>query len=195
MLLFLRQARLRTDKNTPSHQHHSAGLTDKIQKKLASSLDFEDFTLTYKAKMKVYGQVSALDEENREENNLYGHSEQVNSKQSMVVSDDLSDDYAEPLSVGISPQQPPQIYQSINIPPVISHSSLSSPSSLDLAHTFKPSRHNPLSYEKIHKPRQSRTSCQNIYQSVKRSHSRTKLEHYGSSHRLEVNISNIHENN
>ena len=79
--------------------------------------------------MKVYGQVSALDEENREENNLYGHSQPVSSKQSMVVSDDLSDDYAEPLSVGISPAQPLQIYQSINIPPVVSHSSLSSPSS------------------------------------------------------------------
>ena len=46
---------LRSDKNTPSHGHHShsACLTDKIQRKLASSLDFEDFTLTYKAKMKV----------------------------------------------------------------------------------------------------------------------------------------------
>ena len=144
--------------------------------------------------MKVYGQVSALDEENREENNLYGHSQPVSSKQSMVVSDDLSDDYAEPLSVGISPAQPLQIYQSINIPPVVSHSSLSSPSSLDLATTTTPSRHNPLSYQAMHKPRPSRTSCQNIYQSVNRSHSRSKLHHYGSSHRLEVDISNIHDN-
>ena len=140
-----RQARLRSDKNTPSHgQHsHSACLTDKIQRKLASSLDFEDFTLTYKvftykyrsfysfthnsltykAKMKVYGQVSGLDE-----NNLYGPSQSQpgTGKHSLMGSDDLSDDYAEPHSVGISPQG--QIYQSVNLPPVISHSSLSSPS-------------------------------------------------------------------
>ena len=119
---------------------------------MASSLDFDDFTLTYKAKMKVYGQVSALDEESREENNLYGHSQVVTSKQSMMVSDDLSDDYAEPLSVGISPGQPPQIYQSINIPPVMSHSSLSSPSSLDMSRTFTPSRQHQHTYQR--KPRQ-----------------------------------------
>ena len=151
---------------------------------MASSLDFDDFTLTYKAKMKVYGQVSALDEESREENNLYGHSQVVTSKQSMMVSDDLSDDYAEPLSVGISPGQPPQIYQSINIPPVMSHSSLSSPSSLDMSRTFTPSRQHQHTYQR-NKPRQLRSS-QNIYQAVSRSHSRNKLEQYGSSHRLEV---------
>ena len=71
ILKLSRQARLRSDKNPPGHGHHSACLTDKIQRKLASSLDFEDFTLTYKAKMKVYGQVSVLDEEN----NLYGPSQ------------------------------------------------------------------------------------------------------------------------
>merc|ERR1719278_1503665 len=81
--------------------------------------------------MKVYGQVSVLDE-----NNLYGPSQSQpgTGKHSLVGSDDFSDDYAEPLSVGISPQG--QIYQSVNLPPVISHSSLSSPSSIDITHTF-----------------------------------------------------------
>ena len=204
MKLFL-QARLRSDKNPPSHGHHShsACLTDKIQRKLASSLDFEDFTLTYKAKMKVYGQVSVLDEEN----NLYGpgQSQPGTGKHSLVNSEEFSDDYAEPLSVGISvsPQgqlgQP--IYQAVNLPPVISHSSLSSPSSIDITHTFNrpasttsTARH----YKKLqtqthtyqkpikHQPRSYRTSSQNIYQAVNRSQSKTKLDHYGSSHRLEV---------
>ena len=195
-----RQARLRSDKNTPGHGHHShsACLTDKIQRKLASSLDFEDFTLTYKAKMKVYGQVSVLDEEN----NLYGpgQSQPGTGKHSLVGSDDLSEDYAEPVSVGISPQT--QIYQSVNLPPVISHSSLSSPSSIDIAHTFNPPafhtsstsitrHHNKLhsqTYQKPlkHQPRPYRTSSQNIYQAVNRSQSKTKLDHYGSAQRLEV---------
>ena len=200
-----RQARLRSDKNTPGHGHHShsACLTDKIQRKLASSLDFEDFTLTYKAKMKVYGQVSVLDEEN----NPYGpgQSQPGTGKHSLVGSDDFSDDYAEPLSVGISPQA--QIYQSVNLPPVISHSSLSSPSSIDITHTFNPpasstsstrhhnklhaqthSTHSTHTYQKPikHQPRPYRTSSQNIYQAVNRSQSKTKLDHYGSAQRLEV---------
>merc|ERR1719219_192587 len=89
ILYVVYQARLRSDKNTPSHgqDSHSACLTDKIQRKLASSLDFEDFTLTYKAKMKVYGQVSVLDE-----NNLYGPSQSQpgTGKHSLMGSDDLS---------------------------------------------------------------------------------------------------------
>lgn len=195
ILKLSRQARLRSDKNPPGHGHHShsACLTDKIQRKLASSLDFEDFTLTYKAKMKVYGQVSVLDEEN----NPYGpgQSQPGTGKHSLVGSEDFSDDYAEPLSVGISPQA--QIYQSVNLPPVISHSSLSSPSSIDITHTFNPSsahrHHNKLhtqthTYQKPikHQARPYRTSSQNIYQAVNRSQSRTKLEHYGSAQRLEV---------
>ena len=156
--------------------------------------------------MKVYGQVSVLDEEN----NLYGpgQSQPGTGKHSLVGSDDFSDDYAEPLSVGISPQA--QIYQSVNLPPVISHSSLSSPSSIDITHTFNPpasstsstrhhnklhaqthsshSTHTTHTYQKPikHQPRPYRASSQNIYQAVNRSQSKTKLDHYGSAQRLEV---------
>ena len=36
---------------------------DKIYRKLAASLDLDDFSYTYRPKMKVCGQVSALDDE------------------------------------------------------------------------------------------------------------------------------------
>ena len=168
-----------------------------------SFYSFTHNSQTYKAKMKVYGQVSGLDE-----NNLYGPSQSQpgTGKHSLMGSDDLSDDYAEPLSVGISPQG--QIYQSVNLPPVISHSSLSSPSSMDI-HTFNHpassttstarhysklhsqthnTHHTYHTYQKPikHQPRPYRTSSQNIYQAVNRSQSKTKLDHYGSAQRLEV---------
>ena len=136
------QARLRSDKNNGAHHHqHSACITDKIQKKLAASLDFEDFTSTYRAKMKVYGQVSALDDES----NVYtaasrGQMSHVSHESHgpghyghSVLHEDVSDDYAEPHIVDRNSHE--QIYQCVNLPPVISHSSLSSPSSLDISNT------------------------------------------------------------
>ena len=179
--------------------HTAAAITDKIQRKLAASLDFEDFTATYKAKMRVYGQVSALDTADESKSvtlprgNLdtglarYGHS-------------DGSDDYAEPHACVsappvVSPRPPEeQIYQSVmSVPgPGISRSSVSSPgSSLDLVnpraiYSTCVNTYQQPTYQKITKKYQQRSSSQNIYQSVNNCHSLSKVETHDS--RPEVNI-------
>ena len=195
------QARLRSDKHTvpglsPGPQHSAAALTDKIQRKLAASLDFEDFTSTYKAKMRVYGQVSALDTE--ESNVTYTGTQDRGREQprygDRVPGGEGSDDYAEPHAVLSTPARPralsppEQIYQSVSVPgPVISHSSLSSPgSSLDLAppraiYSTCTNLYQQPTYQKIKKARNyQRSSSQNIYQSVNNCHSLSKVETYDS---------------
>ena len=173
------QARLRADKNPPSHSHHSAAcLTDKIQKKLAASLDFtEDFTATYKAKMRVYGQVSARDDE---ANNFYATATRGTGKyeHSTVLSDCVSDDYAVPHIPTKNSQD--RIYQSVNnvARPAFSHSSLSSPSSVDASQArvvYNTNSYHQPTYQKVNKYRHSSThhgtSSQNIYHSLENCHS------------------------
>ena len=159
----------------------------------------------------MYGQVSALDDESNvytastTTRHHYSRSSQNISSYSghpvlgedlsghPVLSEDASDDYAEPHAGPMISHE--QIYQSVNhLPPVISHSSLSSPSSLDMSQ----SRHlynsvgalgagavyQQPTYQKIRKTRKypqqhQRSSSHNIYQSVNNCHSLTsKVESY-----------------
>ena len=181
--------------------HTAAAITDKIQRKLAASLDFEDFTSTYKAKMRVYGQVSALDtadESNPVTWSLSLGKQSTTSRPRYGQSDDQSDDYAEPHAYVSAPHvvSPPeeQIYQSVM--PVL-RSSVSSPgSSVDLvdSRAIYSTCINPYqqpTYQKITKKYQHRSSSQNIYQSVNNCNSLSKVETRDSSRpvpKLEVNV-------
>ena len=149
--------------------------------------------------MKVYGQVSALDDESS--NNVYNTGTGSRHMPSSHVgqyglSDDVSDcDYAEPHAVlphglhGLSPGHD-QIYQAINVPPVISHSSLSSPSSMDLGHT-RPGLYGTYqkpTYQKIKKSRKYRSSTQNIYQSVSNCQPTMSKYDHGSASKFEPQV-------
>ena len=193
------QAKQRSNKSRgPVSQSHTAtAITDKIQRKLAASLDFEDFTSTYKAKMRVYGQVSALDTA-EESNPVIWAMGKKHMGQPQYGHSDGSDDYAEPHACVSSPtvsSPGEQIYQSVmSIPgPVVSRSTL-------LSHGYSTST-NPYQqpiYQKSQKQKryQQRSSSQNIYQSVNNCGSLSKFETYDSrvvpkSATPEVNIKNL----
>ena len=198
---YVHQARLRSNKPGGSvpQSHTAAAITDKIQRKLAASLDFEDFTSTYKAKMRVYGQVSALD--TTEESNPVTWSLSLGkpntTSRPRYGQSDASDDYAEPHACVSAPNvvSPPeeQIYQSVM--PVL-RSSVSSPgSSVDLvdSRATYSTCINPYqqpTYQKITKKYQHRSSSQNIYQSVNNCNSLSKVETRDSRPvpKLEVNV-------
>lgn len=102
--IFFVMYRGRQGKDTPSH---SSLLSTKIQDKLAASIDFKDMTSSYtpyKAKMRVYGHIPVTEEDG----NLYSNpincaaysvsfpSLQKKCSSDTVLSEDYSDDYAEP---------------------------------------------------------------------------------------------------
>ena len=176
------QARQRSNKSGgPVPQSHTAAISDKIQRKLAASLDFEDFTSTSQAKMRVYGQVSALDTAD-ESNPVTWAMEKKDIGRPPYGHSDGSDDYAEPHACVSSPTVSPpgeQIYQSVmSVPgPVVSRSSLPS---LGYSTGINPYQQPIYNKSQKQKRYQQRSSSQNIYQSVNNYHSLSNFETYDS---------------
>merc|ERR1711892_17581 len=86
--------RIRRGKYTPTHSLVGA----RIQDRISAGIHFQDLTTPYKAKMRVYGQVSAKEDEcNMSPANPVTHSTySTGFPSSDPVLSDCTDDYAEP---------------------------------------------------------------------------------------------------
>lgn len=129
--------------------------------------------------MKVYGQVSARDEDCS--TNVYATTRRTDN---YCYNDN---DYAVPHVPPHHSQE--RIYQSVNnIAPVMSNSSLSSPSSADVSQSrslYNTTSYQQPTYQKIrkHSSHQQKRSQQNIYQSVNNCHSMSKVDTYSDRFR------------